>query len=104
MQLRGGMMLRRKKIKCTSIKICGFYKITGEKFYKQVPQLNLTDDFYLLYTPQGFIQFNFIISQKMKDSLQLVCSNLVHIKAIQMDVQQMKRKRMQVKKINKRNM
>lgn len=34
----------------------------------------------------------------MQDSLQLVCSNLVHIKAIQMDVQQMKRKRMQVKK------
>lgn len=62
-----------------------------------MPQLNSADDFYLLYAPKGFIQFHSIISQKIQDSLQLVCSNLVYIKAVQMDVQQMKCKSIQLK-------
>lgn len=76
MLLRGGIGL--KKINGLRHKPVASIKITGENFKKQMPQLNSPDDFYLLYASQGFIQFNSIISQKMQDILQLVCSNLAH--------------------------
>ena len=70
-----------------------------ENFSKQIPHWILTDDFVFLNAPHRFIQFNFIISLKMQGRLQLVWSKMAHMKAIQMAVQQMKCKSIQVKKI-----
>lgn len=46
MELLGGMMLGKRK--CTSIKLWGSYKITIDNFYNYMPQLNLTDYFFVL--------------------------------------------------------
>lgn len=71
MELLGGMMLGKRK--CTSIKLCGSYKITIDNFYNYVPQLNLTD-FFCFMNHKDLFKLITLYPRKCRT----VCSWYVH--------------------------